>query len=570
MSLYTELKRRNVIKVALAYLVASWLVLQITDVLMSLLGLPGFAGKFVFLLLVIGFIPVLVFAWAYEVTPEGIKRESEVDRAQSVTQETSARLNRTTIVLLIAVAVMVVVDRFVPEEGEKGSEPFSQEASEPAREPAEKTRTPTPTDTPSVAVLPFVNMSSDEENEYFSDGISEELLNLLVDIDGLRVPSRTSSFAFKGQSTDIREIARQLNVNHILEGSVRKAGNQVRITAQLIDVTTDTHLWSETYDRELKNIFAIQDEIANEIVDALHLTLAGALDSAAPTENMAAYNLYLQGRYHFQQRGPALARAEEYLKQAVELDPEFAEAWATLALVYVMKPNYLGAALEEVEPLALEAAQKAESLDLNLAEPLMVRANLAAKRGKLLAQFKQMEQATLKQPNNALARTWWGITLFEGGYLEESRAQFEQAMKDDPVSGLNADWLSRVVFIQGNQERAEELASRAIELGRWAAFLTLAHIYLDNNDFDAARDSLEVVQYDPFKRVFARVIDARENPSREPEVYETLAAVKAEGDDPGSFITSSINFYLANAERLFEAIPEAISSDATVYTGFWT
>jgi TolB-like protein len=575
-SFFEELKRRNVFKVGLAYFVASWLVLQITDVLMSVLGLSEFAGKFVFLLLVIGFIPVLVFAWAYEVTPEGIKRESEVDRSAAITHETSARLNRITIVMLVAVAVMVVVDRFVPEGemGEMGSEPFSQQASEniDAQEEEKRGLTPAPASDgrQSVAVLPFVNMSSDAENEYFSDGITEELLNLLVKVDGLRVPSRTSSFAFKGQNTDIREIARQLDVNHILEGSVRKAGNQVRITAQLIDVETDAHLWSETYDRQLENIFAIQDEIANQIVNALHVTLTGVGNTAAPTENMAAYNLYLQGRFHFQQRGPALARAEEYLRQAVELDPQFAEAWATLALVYVMKPNYLGTALEEAEPLAREAAQRAEALNPELPEPLMVRGDLAGKHSKLTDQFAQMEKATRKQPHNALARTWWGISLLEGGYLEEAAEQLERAMKDDPVSGLNADWLSRVLYMLGEKARAEVLAMRAIELGRWPAYLTMAHIHLDDGNFEAARNLLELVPYEPFKLRFATVIDAVENPALVPQVYERLASITAEGNDPGSFIEATVNFYLANAEGLFAVMPKAIPSDATVLTGLWT
>jgi TolB-like protein len=265
MSFFEELKRRNVFRVGVAYVVASWLLLQITDVLVSLMGLPEFAGKLVVMLVAIGFIPVMIFSWAYEVTPEGIKRESEVERSESVTRETATRLNRITIGLLIAVAALVLVDRFMP--GQPGDEPEST-ANVSAETPRDATGDPSTAvveeiaaaavTTPSVAVLPFVNMSADEENEYFSDGISEELLNLLVRIEGLRVPSRTSSFAFKGQNMDIRDIAKQLEVGHVLEGSVRKAGNRVRITAQLIDVTTDTHMWSDTYDRELEDIFRSQ------------------------------------------------------------------------------------------------------------------------------------------------------------------------------------------------------------------------------------------------------------------------------------------------------------------------
>jgi Tfp pilus assembly protein PilF len=285
---------------------------------------------------------------------------------------------------------------------------------------------------------------------------------------------------------------------------------------------------------------------------------------------MAAYNLYLQGRYHFQQRGPALARAEEYLRQAVALDPQFAEAWATLALVYVMKPNYLGTALEEAEPLARDAADRAEALDFGLPEPLMVRADLAGKHSKLSAAIEQMEQATRKQPHNALARTWWGISLLEGGYLKEAEEQLARAMKDDPVSGLITDWLSRALYMLGEKARAEALAMRAMELGRWPAYLTMAHIHLDDGNFEAARNLLEPLPYEPFKLGFAPVIDARENPDLKQQVYERLASIEAESNDPGLFISTTAGFYLGDAERLFEILPAAIPMDATVYAGLWT
>ncbi|MDX1459871.1 MAG: hypothetical protein R3348_02330, partial [Xanthomonadales bacterium] len=538
--------------------------------------LPDTAGKFVFLLLVVGFIPVLVFAWAYEVTPEGIKRESEVDRSESITQETAARLNRTTIVLLVAVAVMVLVDRFIPQRGDVPGlaelDVSAETSGEPAAAPAE-TDVVEPAefdDTPSVAVLPFVNMSSDEENEYFSDGITEELLNLLVRVDGLRVPSRTSSFAFKGQNTDIRDIARQLEVNHILEGSVRKAGNQVRITAQLIDVGSDTHLWSDTYDRELHDIFAIQSEIASEIVDALHVTLGGALTSSRPTDNMAAYNLFLQGRYLFQRRGNDLLPAEDLLSQAVEIDPEFAEAWATLALVHVMSPNYLGTPLEEAEPAARQAAEQAQALDASLVEPLMVRGNLAAKHSDLLGALEQLEEAVELQPKHVLARTWLGIVLLEAGYLQASRDQLERAMRDDPVSGLNADWLARALYYSGETEAARALATRAVELGRWAGFVPLSQIHLDAGEFEATRDLLEIIQYRPLREAFEYVIEARMNPGRKAQALEITEQINARGEDPARFVAAAVYTHLAEADKLFDILPQAIPRDATVYTVLWT
>jgi len=246
MSFFEELKRRNVIRVAIAYAVGAWLLLQLTDVLVELLGLPDTAGKYVILLLVIGFPLALFFAWAFEMTPEGIKRETDVDRSESITDITGRKLDRSIIAVLALAVVFFIYDKFsTPEDVGSGS--ISQ-AGQVAGKPASGVIEPDPVQTPSepsIAVLPFLNMSSDPDQEYFSDGIAEELLNLLVRVDGLKVASRTSSFVYKGENLNIPAIAEELKVNHILEGSVRKAGNRVRITAQLIDTADDRHLWSD-------------------------------------------------------------------------------------------------------------------------------------------------------------------------------------------------------------------------------------------------------------------------------------------------------------------------------------
>jgi TolB-like protein len=262
MSLFEELKRRNVIRVGILYLVAAWLLLQLADVLSSLLPVPESAGSLVILLLVLGFFPVVIFAWVYEMTPDGLRREVDVDRSQSVTHETGKKINTLIVVLLVIAIAGLVTDRLIPEP--------SVDSDVAAVEPAEA---PQPVDSQSqdrsIAVLPFADLSQDQDQQYFTDGLSEELLNLLVRVDELRVASRTSSFAFRGSSLGIPEISKALNVGHILEGSVRKDGDRIRISAQLIEAGTDTHLWSENFDRELTDIFAIQDEIANAIVNAL-------------------------------------------------------------------------------------------------------------------------------------------------------------------------------------------------------------------------------------------------------------------------------------------------------------
>ena len=264
MSLLTELKRRNVLRVVAGYVAVSWLAIQIVETLFPMFGLSDAAARGVVIALAIGFIPALVFAWIFELTPEGFKRDAEVDHGAPGMRELGNRFDRLIIVMLVFAVAFFAFDKFV-------LDPARDVAREAAAEQRGRSRALVESyGEKSIAVLPFVNMSSDPEQEYFSDGIAEELLNLLAQIQELRVISRSSAFSFKGKDIEIPEIAERLNVAHILEGSVRKSGNKIRITAQLIEASTDTHLWSQTYDRELEDIFAIQDEIAADVVG--HLT----------------------------------------------------------------------------------------------------------------------------------------------------------------------------------------------------------------------------------------------------------------------------------------------------------
>ena len=261
MSFFKELKRRNVFRVGIAYTVAAWLLLQVSDIVFPRIGLPDSAVTLVIALLIIGFIPALIFAWAFEMTPDGIKRETDVDREQSITSKTGRELDRSIIVILVLALGYFAYDKFAEVESVSI---FPQTAQTGASTDGEKLNL-TPVEATlaeqtnqSIAVLPFVNMSADVDNEYFSDGISEELLNVLVKVSSLHVASRTSSFAYKGKELPISQIANELKVDNVLEGSVRKAGNRVRITAQLINAESDRHIWSETYERELVDIFDIQ------------------------------------------------------------------------------------------------------------------------------------------------------------------------------------------------------------------------------------------------------------------------------------------------------------------------
>jgi len=321
MSLVSELKRRNVFRVAAAYLVMGWLLTEVLTTILPTLGAPAWAARLVILTFAFGFIPTVVLSWIYELTPDGIKRESELDREALGEQAAMRKLDYATI------GAVVVVILFVAFFGAR----YSDEESPP----------PVPVVTrESVAVLPFVNMSNDADNDYFSDGLTETLLHMLAQVPGLKVAARTSSFAFKGKNMDIREIADALQVAHVLEGSVQQAGNRVRITAQLIRASDGFHVWSENYDRTIDDIFGIQDEIARKVGGALSASLlgAGGPDSVAGigTDNPDAYDLYLQAlkeRSTYSYGG--LQAAEQLLKGALTIDPEFLDARTELASNYL-------------------------------------------------------------------------------------------------------------------------------------------------------------------------------------------------------------------------------------------
>jgi TolB-like protein/thioredoxin-like negative regulator of GroEL len=376
--LLDELKRRNVIRVAVLYVVTGWLLLQAADVGMSGLGLPDWTGKLVMFLLALGLPVVVIFSWVYELTPEGIKREKDVDRSQSVTGETGRKLNIATVVVVILGVGIVLVDRLLPEKAVDSAAPVDATApsdAEPAGEEAAVQAPAAPGEANSIAVLPFVNMSGDPENEYFADGLTEELLNVLAKMEGLRVAARTSSFRFKGQVGDMAEIGRQLRVGNVLEGSVRKSGNKVRVTAQLIQVADGFHLWSETYDREMDDIFVIQDDIASHVGDALKVTLLGEAGTPAPaavrapTNNIEAYTGYLRGQQQLAVNSyDSYEKAERLFREAIELDPNFGAAHSGLAKTWAMMTDW--GALPQSETVPRVAAEAQRALDIDDRDPL--------------------------------------------------------------------------------------------------------------------------------------------------------------------------------------------------------
>jgi len=476
-SLFIELKRRNVFRVAIAYLVLSWLVLQVGETLAPALHLPDWVDSLLAFFLILGFPIAIFFAWAFELTPEGLKKEKDVDRSVSITGSTGRKLDFTIIALLAAALVYFI---WVSQSGESPSTVDAPADVAPPTLARFASLLDAPDTTgPSIAVLPFVNMSSDVEQEYFSDGLSEELLNLLAKIPALRVASRTSAFSFKGKDVTIGDIGRELNVGHVLEGSVRKSGTRIRITAQLIDVETDTHLWSETWDRTLDDIFAIQDEIAQVVVDQLRIELLGAAPQVAET-SAEAYGLVLQARHHGRRRSvDGYRTAEGLLKSALELDPNYAPAWAALSLVYVASSNIAivrGARVSAA--LGADAAKKALELDPDNTQALSTLASIEiASNYDHEAAIQYLERALTVSPGDSIAlNSASGLAMIVGDYETGKKIGRAMALVDPLNTGAHMNF-GYSAYFAGDYADAIESFEKVIELNPDAAGL---HYYIAN------------------------------------------------------------------------------------------
>jgi TolB-like protein/Tfp pilus assembly protein PilF len=462
MSFFEELKRRNVFRVGIAYGVAAWVLLQVADLVLENINAPDWVIQAMMMMVGLGFIAALVIAWAYEMTPEGIKKEADVDRSQSVTPDTGRKMDRIIIgFLVIAVAVLLYRQSGDVESIEPAPSVAAEEITEPAAPPESEEK--------SIAVLPFVNMSSDPEQEYFSDGLSEELLNRLAKNDQLHVAARTSAFQFKGQNLDIADIGRQLNVAHVLEGSVRKAGSRLRITAQLIQVDNGFHLWSETYEREMDDVFAIQDEIAVAISRAMEIELGTSSDLASgskPTSNLEAYNLYLQARHLLAQRGDDnMRRANELFAEAVALDPGFVSAWSGLAfnmsLLYSYSPQV---SLEESHATTMSAAQRAIELDPDNSEAYTAIGRALAANRDWKGAKESFERAYALGPKDVGVLNLYADFLWQTNNIYKAKTLKKQANDLDPLSGVLAGDFAEMSAEAGQFDEALVAGERGIML----------------------------------------------------------------------------------------------------------
>ena len=501
-SLFTELKRRNVFRVAIAYVVLGWISLQVGETLAPALHLPMWVNSLLAFFVILGFPFAIFFAWAFELTPEGLKKEKDVDRSQSITSHTGRRLDFVIIgVLAVALAYFGWQHWMV--------EPDGGAALESGK--------------PTIAVMPFINMSSDPEQEYFSDGLSEELLNLLAQIPELHVTSRSSSFAFKGKEITVPEFARAMNVAHVLEGSVRKSGTTIRITAQLIEAESDSHMWSATWDRTLDDIFQIQDEIAKAVVELLKIELLGDAPRTQTT-NGDAYAMYLQARELIGHRSEAgFKQAEELLSRALDIDANYAPAWASLSRSYWLSGSVGVRRPDNSARLAREAANKALAIDpANLrallmlaeiasiydwdvdqgieyaeralrarpgdAETELILLNAAFDIGAYDVAVAHGNLALTKDPLNSSAFNFVGYAEYFLGDLDAAFATFHKGQQLSPNAAGFAYYMANVLIVQGKLEEALQVLEDEVHDGFRHTGRAIA--YFEIGDFAAADDAL--------------------------------------------------------------------------------
>jgi len=445
MGLISELKRRNVLRMAVLYVVAAWLIMQVAEVIIGLAKLPDWIGTATLGLIAVGFPIALIFSWFYELTSEGVSLEKDIEPDESITHVTGRRIDFIVISLLCAGLILFAYDKWW------------------IGPPPER----------SIAVLPFTNMSGDPRQEYFSDGLSDTLIHVLAQVSDLKVTAKTSSFYFKGKNIDVGEIARQLKVGTILEGSVQKAGNRVRVIAQLVNAREGTHLWSKTFDRELKDIFAVQDEIAQEVVEALKVTLLDSEEERLAQRyqpTLEAYEQLILGRHEMAKRtATSLTVAEQHFKRAIELDPDYALAYVSLADTYGLQFSYGGLVIEESLQRRQPLVDKALELDPLSGEAHTAKAYLYGhqqiKTGE--EDLDGVEEEYLKaiklNPNYYRAHLWYGNLLTDEGRFEEALAQIRLAAELNPMSPVIQTAVAGTTWDAGRAEEALVLTRSNIE-----------------------------------------------------------------------------------------------------------
>jgi TolB-like protein/Flp pilus assembly protein TadD len=466
MNFIAELKRRNVIRMAGLYLVGAWLITQVAATLLPVFEAPNWVMKTLVGILAVGFIPAMIFAWVFELTPDGLKRDSEIPEQQSIAPQTAQKMNRLIVTLLLIAVAYFGFDKFylAPKREAALVSTATQAITEKvaSQEKSENAK--------SIAVLAFENRSADKNNEYFSDGVAEEILNSLAKVKDLKVAGRTSSFFFKGKNESLSAIGKALGVAHVLEGSVRKQGDKLRITAQLIRVSDGFQLWSETFDGNDADIFALQEKIAQQVTSELKVALNAGQQNRlidVGTSSPEAYALYLQATAIFNRRDFAQYQdAVTALQKALVLDPNYARAYSRLATMYVLLANSSKEPLQSLKEKVLANAKAASALDPSLAEPYAaLGASFDWFTGELIEQREMFDRALALDPDDVTSNFWYGLMMIRMGYLERGVAHIDRALDKEPMLPNALRWRGIMYFHAGEYAKAETFLNRARNLG---------------------------------------------------------------------------------------------------------
>jgi len=550
-SVWAKLKRRNVVKVAVAYVIVGWLVLQLTDVLVSLLTLPELAGRLVFFLLLIGFPLAIFFAWAFELTPEGIKREKDVGRSEPVTHGSGRKLD---FLIIVAMAVALVYFAATHDWGGKQG----------SIEPGEIT---------SVAVLPLVNLMHDPQQDYLVDGMHEALITELSKIRALKVISRTSVVRYRNTEKSVREVALELGVDAIVEGSVLRAGNNVRVTAQLIDARSDNYLWADNFDRELSDILALYSDLAESIVAEIRVAVTPEEKqriAKSASINPDVYELYLRGRYLCGQWTPnEMKVAVRYLEQAIAQDPIYAPAYAELAMCYTDLAFFQYVSPVEIYPVAKDAALKALEIDDDLAE---AHTALGAVYYQMDWRFREADIAFKRaielNPNNSRTLVYYAWMLAETGRSEEALVPARRAQELDPFNVSANVAVAEALYHSRDYDKAIKEYRKNLDLSpnEPAVHYFLAWPYEQKGMFEAAialyKKAVALSEGAPV--YLAALGHAYALAGKRNEALKILSQLQDPSSTllPSSFHLALVHIGLGNDDRAFQLLGDAIQERA--------
>jgi TolB-like protein/Tfp pilus assembly protein PilF len=548
---FAELKRRNVYKVAVAYIVAGWALSQGIAQVFPVFDIPNWAIRLIVLLIIIGLPIALILAWAFELTPEGIKR---TDAADAVGQHSRGH----TWIYIVVIAAAFSIGLFFLGRYSAGN----------------KTASPAGISNKSIAVLPFDNLSRDPDNAYFAEGVQDEILTRLAKVADLKVISRTSTQHFKSAPENLPEIAKQLGVTNSLEGSVQKAADQVRVNVQLINAMTDAHVWADTYDRKLTDIFAVESEIAKAIAETLQAKLTGAEKSSiakAPTANSEAYELYLKGRFFWNKRtGTDLRKAIEYFDQAIAKDPNYALAYVGLADSYLLLSSYAAVSPGESLPPARSALKKALELDDSLAEAHASSGLLATLELDLHRALDELKRAVELKPNYATAHHWLALAHLTLAQFDSAISEAKRAIELDPLSlVINAD-TSWIYFSARRYDEAEAQVRKTLEIGPQ---FFLAHYYLGEVLQFKGRLSEAIAEFqkafelnnDPYSLAMLGQAYARNGQKDEAQKILARLNEEAKSHYVAPYALALVQIALGDKDRAIEELEHAYQEHETNY-----